>query len=109
MIDIDKYIIEKLRINKDTKSIHSGSFTPEDEKEIKNKMSDIIKDYLQNNLGLDTMEYITDTSQPKYVSLYYSKGKFNLENIADNLYKLLKPFCIKEPYISGKIIYFYFE
>lgn len=107
MKGLNSYIIEKLRINKDIKSFHSGKFNPEDEKEIKNKMADIIKDYFQNNLNIDTRNYITDTTPDEYITTYYSKGNLNLNDVADSLYKLLKPLCTRYK-VKDKLIYFYF-
>ena len=108
-MNLKNYIFEKLRINKDTKSIHSGPLSNEDEKEIKNKMADIIKNYLQNNLNLSTNDYITDMSTHEYIGLYLpEKTHLNLDIVGDSLYGLLKPLCTKPFKVYGRIIYFYF-
>ena len=112
MKNLDSYILEKLHLNKDTK-INDSSLCEE--------LSNIIRDYCQKTLKLNTQQYVTHCEDSKGNSTFnnssnlariyfWSKEVRDLDKFASIIApKLDKVKKIKKTEVFATAIYFYFE
>lgn len=105
MKQINTYIIEKLHIDKEVKSLPEKSYS--------HQVAEIIGDYMINKVKLRNSEFIIKTADNS-VSVYSKEFDFRIPNrdidkVADDLYKLLKHLPVKKPRILSTIIYFYIK
>lgn len=105
MKQINQYILEKLHIDKEVKSLPEKSYS--------NQAAEIIGDYMINKVKLRNNEFIIKTADNS-VSVYSKEFDFRIPNrdinkVAADLYKLLKHLLVKKPHILSTIIYFYIK
>jgi len=110
MKSINIFINEKLHLNKDIE------ITP-----ITDQLSNIIKDFCQNTLGLDTLDYMSHCEDDRGNSVHdkpeklariylYSKKFKDIDDTAKKLEKLLSAVKkVKKTEVFVTVIYFYFE
>lgn len=105
MKKINNYIIEKLHIDKEVKSLPEKSYS--------SQAAEIIEDYMINKVKLKNHEFIIKTGD-KSVSVYSKEFDFRIPNrdidkVANDLYKLLKHLSVNKPRVLSTIIYFYIK
>ena len=105
MKQINKYILEKLHIDKDVKSLSEKSYSYQ--------AAEIIRDYMINKVKLKNNDFII-TNEDNSVSVYSKEFDFRIPNrdidkVAEDLYKLLNHLSVKKPHILSTIIYFYIK
>jgi len=105
MKQINKYILEKLHIDKEVKSLPEKSYS--------HQAAEIIGDYMINKVKLRNGDFIIKT-EDNSVSVYSKEFDSRIPNrdidkVANDLYKLLKHLSVKKPHVLSTIIYFYIK
>ena len=105
MKQINKYIIEKLHIDKEVKSLPEKSYSTQ--------AAEIIEDYMINKVKLRNNEFKIkkeDNSVTVYSKEFDSRiPNRDIDKVANDLYKLLKHLSVNKPKVLSTIIYFYIK